>query len=135
MKKLIAGALLIGFSCLISPALAGDAYVDAYVVNSGIYYKGALIDTPTLLLLPGREGAIERSFGEDGADQAYRLAVTVKPIDETSINLAADLELAGDSLSLDRVLKLGQPARVKRGAREFDFLVEKSRDGSPSAGQ
>lgn len=127
MKKLIAGTLLIGFTSVISPLRAEDAYV----VNAGIYYKGALIDTPTLVLLPGQEGAIERSFGEDGADQAYRLAVTVKPIDEADINLAADLELAGDGLSLTRVLKLGQPGQIKQGARELDLLVEKSRAEQP----
>ena len=131
MKKLIAGTLLIGFTSAISPPRAEDAYaveaayVATYVVSAGIYYKGALIDTPTLMLLPGQEGAIERSFGEDGADEAYRLAVTVNPIDEADMNIAADLELAGDSLSLSRVLKLGRPEQVKQGARELDLRVEK----------
>ena len=131
MTTLIARALLAGVISVIFTARAEDAYavedayVAAYMVNAGIYYKGALIDTPTLMLLPGREGAIERSFGEDGADQAYRLAVTVNPIDEADMNIAADLELAGDSLSLSRVLKLGQPEQVKQGARELDLRVEK----------
>ena len=133
MKKLIAGTLLIGFTSAISPPRAEDAYVATYVVSAGIYYKGALIDTPTLVLLPGQEGAIERSFGEDGADEVYRLAVTVKPINEADMNIAADLELAGDSLSLSRVLKLGRPEQVKQGARELDLRVEKSRAEQPSA--
>ena len=121
MTTLIARALLAGVISVIFTAQAEDAYV----VSAGIYYKGALIDTPTLMLLPGQEGAIERSFGEDRADEVYRLAVTVKPINEADMNIAADLELAGDSLSLSRVLKLGRPEQVKQGARELDLRVEK----------
>ena len=122
MKKVTALALFIGVTALICAAQTNVAYV----VNSGIYYQGDFIDDPALILLPGQQGAIEKSFVRDGVDQAYRLTVTVKPIDQANININADLELAGDSLSVSRTLKLGQPEQARQGARELDLLVEQS---------
>ena len=126
MKKIVKKAtvltLFIGVTALICAVQASVAYV----VNSGIYYRGDFIDDPVLILLPGQQGAIEKSFVRDGVDQAYRLTVTVKPIDQSNINISADLELAGDSLPVSRTLKLGQPEQARQGALELDLLVEQS---------
>ena len=122
MKKVTVLALFIGVTSLICAAQASVAYV----VNSGIYYQGDFIDDPVPILLPGQQGAIEKSFARDGVDQAYRLTVTVKPIDQASINISAELELAGGSLPVSRILKLGQPGQARQGARELDLLVEQS---------
>ena len=125
MKKFTVLSFLLGFASVTSNAQAGDAYV----VNSGIYYSGDFIDDPVLMLLPGQQGAVEKSFVRDGVDRAYRLAITVNPIDQVNITISASLELADDSLSVSRILKLGQPGQARKGARELDLLVEKSRDG------
>ena len=122
MKKVTVLALFVGVTSLICAAQANVAYV----VNSGIYYQGDFIDDPALILLPGQQGAIEKSFVRDGVDHAYRLTVTVKPIDQANINISADLELAGDSLPVSRTLKLGQPEQARQGALELDLLVEQS---------
>ena len=122
MKKVTVLALFVGVTSLICAVEASAAYV----VNSGIYYQGGFIDAPVLILLPGQQGAIEKSFVRDGVDYAYRLTVTVKPIDQANINISADLELAGDSLSVSRTLKLGQPEQARQGALELDLLVEQS---------
>ena len=109
MKKVTVLALFIGVTSLICAAQASVAYV----VNSGIYYQGDFIDDPVPILLPGQQGAIEKSFARDGVDQA-------------SINISAELELAGGSLPVSRILKLGQPGQARQGARELDLLVEQS---------
>ena len=122
MKKVTVLAVFFGVTALICAVQASVAYV----VNSGIYYRGDFIDDPVLILLPGQQGAIEKSFVRDGVDQAYRLTFTVKPIDQASIHISADLELAGDSLPVSRSLKLGQPEQARQGALELDLLVEQS---------
>ena len=125
MKKFTVLSFLLGFAAVTSTAQAGDAYV----VNSGIYYSGDFIDDPVLMLLPGQQGAVEKSFVRDGVDRAYRLAITVNPIDQINITISASLELAGDSLSVSRILKLGQPGQARKSVSELELLVEKSRDG------
>ena len=122
MKKVTVLAVFFGVTALICAVQANVAYV----VNSAIYYQGGFIDDPVLILLPGQQGAIEKSFVRAGVDQAYRLTVTVKPIDQANIHISADLELAGDSLPVSRALKLGQPEQARQGARELDLLVEQS---------
>lgn len=116
MKKFITLALFLGFA---SPILQAD---DAYVVNSGIYYNETLIAKPVLTVLPGQQATIEASFAED---DAYRLAITVHPIDDANINIVANLKLAGESLSLSMVLELGQPGQIRTGTRRLDLIVEK----------
>ena len=115
-------ALFIGATSLICAVQASVAYV----VNSRIYYQGDFIDDPVLILLPGQQGAIEKSSARDGVDRAYRLTVTVKPIDQTNINISANLELAGDRLPVSRIVQLGQPGQARQGALELDLLVEQS---------
>lgn len=122
MKKVTVLALFVGVTALICAVQANVAYV----VNSAIYYRGDFIDDPALILLPGQQSAIEKSFVRDGVDQAYRLTVTVKPIDQANIHISADLELAGDSLPVSRTLQLGQPEQARQGALELDLLVEQS---------
>lgn len=122
MKKVTVLAVFVGVISLICAVQASVAYV----VNSGIYYQGDFIDDPVLMLLPGQQGAIEKSFVRDGVDHAYRLTVTATPIDQANINISADLELAGDSLPVSRTLKLGQPEQARQGALELDLLVKPS---------
>lgn len=122
MKKVTVLAVFVGVISLICAVQASLAYA----VNSGIYYQGDFIDDPVLILLPGRQGAIEKSFVRDGVDHAYRLTVTATPIDQANINISADLELAGDSLPVSRTLKLGQPEQARQGALELDLLVKQS---------
>lgn len=118
MKKVTVLAFFIGVISLICPVQASVAYV----VNSAIYYQGDFIDDSVLILVPGQQGAIEKSFVRDGVDHAYRLTITVKPIDQANINISADLELAGDRLPVSRTLKLGQPEQARQGARELHLL-------------
>ena len=122
MREVTVLAVFVGVISLICAVQASVAYA----VNSGIYYQGDFIDDPVLILLPGQQGAIEKSFVRDGVDHAYRLTVTVTPIDQANINISADLELAGDSLPVSRALKLGQPEQARQGALELDLLVKPS---------
>ena len=70
MKKVTVLALFIGVTSLICPVQASVACM----VNSGIYYRGDFIDDPVLILLPGQQGAIEKSFVRDGVDNELKSA-------------------------------------------------------------
>ncbi len=122
MKKLITLALLLGF-------MAMPKADDSYVVNTAIYYQNALIADPVLMVLPGQEAAIEASYTEE---DAYRLALTVTPLANKKIDIAAHLKLAGEELSFSIVLKPGQLGQIRTGPRGLGLMVEKPDNGSPT---
>ena len=58
MKKVTVLAVFFGVTALICAVQASVAYV----VNSGIYYRGDFIDDPVLILLPGQQGRRSRGW-------------------------------------------------------------------------
>lgn len=125
MKKLITLVVLLGLAAM---ARADDAHDHGYVVNAAIYHNETLIATPVLRVLPGEEAGIEASYSEQAA---YRLTLTVAPIDDTRLDIAARLKLAGEALAFSLILKPGQAGEIKIGARRLDLLVEKPGDRQP----
>ena len=127
MKKFITLVVLLG---LAATARADDAHDHSYMVNAAIYYNETLIATPMLRVLPGEEAGIEASYSEQAA---YRLTLTVAPVDDTRLDIAARLKLAGEELAFSLILKPGQAGEIKIGARGLDLLVAKPGDRPPPA--
>lgn len=123
MKKLITLVVLLG---LAATTRADDDH--GYVVNAAIYHNETLIATPVLRVLPGEEAGIEASYSEQAA---YRLTLTVAPVDDTRLDIAARLKLAGEALAFSLILKPGQAGEIKIGAIGLDLLVEKPGDRPP----
>lgn len=125
MKKFITLVVLLGLGAM---ARADDAHDHGYVVNAAIYHNETLIATPVLRVLPGEEAGIEASYS---AQSSYRLTLTVNPVDDTRLDIAARLKLAGEALAFSLILKPGQAGEIKIGARGLDLLVEKPGDRPP----
>lgn len=127
MKTLIMLALLPG---LAATARADTAHDAAWLVNAAIYHNQTLIATPALKVLPGKAAGIEASCSEQ---DAYRLTLTVTPIDDTKLNIAARLQLAGEDLTFAMRLKPGQAGAIKTGATALDLMAQKSANGPPQS--
>ena len=125
MKTLIMLALLPG---LAATARADTAHDAAWLVNAAIYHNQTLIATPALKVLPGKAAGIEASCSEQ---DAYRLTLTVTPIDDTKLNIAARLQLAGEDLTFAMRLKPGQAGAIKTGATALDLMAQKPGNGLP----
>lgn len=125
MKKFITLVVLLG---LAATARADDVHDHSYVVNAAIYHHQTLIATPMLRVLPGEEAGIEASYS---AQDAYRLTLTVSPVDDTRLDIAARLKLAGEALAFTVILKPGQAAEIKIGARGLVLMVAKPGDRQP----
>lgn len=125
MKTLIMLALLPG---LAATARADTAHDAAWLVNAAIYHNQTLIATPALKVLPGKEAGIEASCSER---DAYRLTLTVTPINDTRLDIAARLQLAGQDLTFAMRLKPGQAGAIKTGATALDLMAQKSDNGPP----
>ena len=126
MKTLIMLALLPG---LAATARADTAH-DAWLVNAAIYHNQTLIATPALKVLPGKEAGIEASCPEQ---DAYRLTLTVTPIDDTKLDIGARLQLAGEDLTFAMRLKPGQAGAIKTGATALDLMAQKPGNGPPQS--
>lgn len=126
MKTLIMLALLPG---LAATARADTAH-DAWLVTAAIYHNQTLIATPALKVLPGKEAGIEASCREQ---DAYRLTLTVTPINDTKLNIAARLQLAGADLTFAMRLKPGQAGAIKTGATALDLMAQKPANGPPQS--
>ena len=127
MKTLIMLALLPG---LLATARADTAHDAAYLVNAAIYHNETLIATPALKVLPGKEAGIEASCCEG---DAYRLTLTVTPINDTKLNIAARLQLAGEDLTFAMRQKPGQAGTLKTGPMALDLMAQKSGNGPPQS--
>ena len=125
MKTLIMLALLPG---LAATARADTAHDAAWLVNAAIYHNQTLIATPALKVLPGKEAGIEACCSER---DAYRLTLTVTPINDTKLNIAARLQLAGEDLTFAMRLKPGQAGAIKTGATALDLMAQKPGNGPP----
>ena len=125
MKTLIMLALLPG---LAATARADTAHDAAWLVNAAIYHNQTLIATPALKVLPGKAAGIEASCSER---DAYRLTLTVTPINDTKLNIAARLQLAGEDLTFAMRLKPGQAGAIKTGATALDLMAQKPGNGPP----
>ena len=125
MKTLIMLALLPG---LAATARADTAHDAAWLVNAAIYHNQTLIATPALKVLPGKAAGIEASCCEQ---DAYRLTLTVTPINGTKLDIAARLQLAGEDLTFAMRLKPGQAGAIKTGATALDLMAQKPGNGLP----
>ena len=125
MKTLIMLALLPG---LAATARADTAHDAAWLVNAAIYHNQTLIATPALKVLPGKAAGIEASCPEQ---DAYRLTLTVTPIDDTKLDIGARLQLAGEDLTFAMRLKPGQAGAIKTGATALDLMAQKPGNGPP----
>ena len=125
MKTLIMLALLPG---LAATARADTAHDAAWLVNAAIYHNQTLIATPALKVLPGKEAGIEASCSEQ---DAYRLTLTVTPINDTKLGIAARLQLAGEDLAFAMRLKPWQAGAIKTGATALDLMAQKPGNGLP----
>ena len=85
----------------------------------------AISSTSAQSLNNGHDAFKLRHYQHLISTDAYRLAITVHPIDDANINIVANLKLAGESLSLSMVLELGQPGQIRTGTRRLDLIVEK----------
>ena len=127
MKTLIMLALLPG---LAATARADAAHDAAWLVNAAIYHNQTLIATPALKVLPGKEAGIEASYSER---HAYRLTLTVTPINDTKLNIAARLQLADEDLTFAMRQKPGQAGAIKTGATALDLMAQKPDNGPPQS--
>ena len=127
MKTLIMLALLPG---LAATARADTAHDAAWLVNAAIYHNQTLIAIPALKVLPGKEAGIEASYSEQ---EAYRLTLTVIPIDGIKLDIAARLQLAGEDMTFSMRLKPGQAGAIKTGATALDLMAQKSGNGPPQS--
>ena len=125
MKTLIMLALLPSFA---ATARADTAHDAAWLVNAAIYHNETLIATPALKVLPGKEAGIEASYSER---DAYRLILTVTPINDTKLNIAARLQLADEDLTFAMRLKPGQAGALKTGPTALDLMAQKPANGPP----
>lgn len=126
LKTLIMPALLPG---LAATARAATAH-DAWLVAAAICHNQTLIATPALKVPPGKEAGIEASCREQ---DAYRLTLTVTPINDTKLNIAARLQLAGADLTFAMRLKPGQAGAIKTGATALDLMAQKPANGPPQS--
>ena len=127
MKTLSTLVLLFG---LAATARADTAHDAAWLVNAAIYHNQTLIATPALKVLPGKEAGIEASCCEG---DAYRLTLTVTPINDIKLNIAARLQLAGADLTFAMRLKPGQAGAIKTGATALDLMAQKPGNGPPQS--
>ena len=125
MKTLSTLVLLPG---LAATARADTAHDAAWLVNAAIYHNETLIATPALKVLPGKEAGIEASYSER---DAYRLILTVTPINDTKLNIAARLQLADEDLTFAMRLKPGQAGALKTGPTALDLMAQKPANGPP----
>lgn len=114
---------------LAATARAATAH-DAWLVAAAICHNQTLIATPALKVPPGKEAGIEASCREQ---DAYRLTLTVTPINDTKLNIAARLQLAGADLTFAMRLKPGQAGAIKTGATALDLMAQKPANGPPQS--
>ena len=112
MKKLIAIVALLGFA---SFAQANDSFI----VNAKFYDNKNLIGSPTLVVNSNEEASVS-------VDNSYSFALTVTPIDDSTVSLATDLKLGGKHMAPSLVVELGKEASINIDGKELSVLVSKS---------
>ena len=112
MKKLIGLVALFGF---ITISQANDNFT----VNAKLYDNKELIGSPSLVVNPKKEASI--SIGN-----LYSFSLTLTPVDDSTVNLATELELGGERFAPSLVVELGQEATINIGGKELSVIVNKS---------
>ena len=112
MKKLIGLVALFGF---ITIAQANDKFI----VNAKLYDNKELIGTPWIEVIPNNEASISIS-------NLYSFSLTLTPVDDSTVNLATELELGGERVAPSLVVELGQEATINIGGKELSVIVYKS---------
>ena len=91
---------------------------DSFVVNSKIYENNELIGSPTLTVNANGEAAIS-------VEDLYSFALTVSPVDDSTVNLATRLEIGGEEISPSLVVEIGKNASISVGSKELSVIVNK----------
>ena len=112
MKKLIGFVALLGF---VTIAQANDNFT----VNAKLYDNKELIGSPSLVVNPNKEASI--SIGD-----LYSFSLTLTPVDDSTVNLATELELGGERVAPSLVVELGKEATINIGGKELSVIVNKS---------
>ena len=111
MKKLIGLVALFGFVVV---AQANDKFT----VNAKIFNDKKLIGSPTLVVNSSKEASIS-------VDDLYSFSLTLTPVNDSTVNLATELELGEDHIAPSLVVELGKEATINIGGKELSVIVNK----------
>ncbi|HAZ79824.1 MAG TPA: hypothetical protein DCX08_07810 [Porticoccaceae bacterium] len=111
MKKLIG---LFALFCFVTIAQANDNFT----VNAKLYDNKELIGLPTLVVNPNNEASISSDL--------YSFSLTLTPVDDSTVNLATELELVGERIAASLVVELGKEAIINIDGKELSVIVNKS---------
>jgi hypothetical protein len=111
VKKLIGLVALFGFVVV---AQANDKFT----VNAKIFNDKKLIGSPILVVNSSKEASIS-------VDDLYSFSLTLTPVNDSTVNLATELELGEDYIAPSLVVELGKEATINIGDKELSVIVNK----------